>query len=1343
MRLSFCLQVVVKEAFQTEDEEVINFSQLSHVAGTLTVSDRTARHGDPGDCVLLDGSAVYGARRPDGWLDTMRRYSCPIGTAFVVVDVLGVKASRAPLVLSGGAYTGPGFDEGATAHARLHLEEYFHVHTAAVMSSSGAAMSHGASAASIGGAELPFDTVENPRASICNHVDPSIQDGGATVLLEQRCGLGKDRAEDGNGLVTGFAVGGGQFEYDGLVTTEDRYFTPHYHKLRRFRFVGSSDIGTEGDVRAFVLSSSSPSSPADLPTARMTSCANELGCTPETETALDCSCVQICTGNELRWAVVVDGHLIGMLVVGTCDSDGSQTDAALVDQARLATLGAPGSAVPPEVSFYDNVLGDPSFEATGPSRSFLVDRPASGWTASGTGFELTSNPSDVRSGGVAVRMTSGGAALQTVRFPAAPDGDPLPTEVRVRGCSKPVAVTGCGAAGNLAAGCAEYSLSADVTLADGSTMPVPTVNFDPTAAGYHCRETSAASSAGISQIVLRATVRDHSCSAETDGTRYQPIDDIGGQPRTEAASALDCAARCGAVPQCAHWSMWADGGCHLSSSAASRESETGVVSGSCVHVTGGAIFDDFDATVVEPYCWGERSFCRGIRTTWGAPTPAPTPAPSPAPSNTPTPAPTPAPTREACARYGWQPCAVDADCTLPIAGTGHLGSQRTGYGSYTCQIPDIPGCAERRCVPIPQTAFVCAQEADCTQGDVCVNGLCVACAADPAYSRGACNFTVGVSPYHFERSMCAGDHCMHECAYDTHCVRVTAESTFMDLTAVHNTLGPVVLTDETRADLIRPGSCGGTDDFGMRCSGDVVREAGNTERTPATLRSWDANIVQFESAHTGGWEHEFQVTDSDRASALESWQGKGQPIPGQDPILHVGSVVPHSVFDTEGVAITVFSAYNFRLGRMAQCQVKWTTTEPRHPSPSSVLWGATTDPVPNRSTLLVRGCVRWNYNHGAGNGELLWHDTRTEPPTAVYFAAHSDGDCTPWQLNGGIPHSIGMCTVAGPNVTAVIPTAAQRAELYTRLKDVQITSRPYAKLLRTAFHDAATYSNQAGDMKGGPAGCIRHESVQGTAANFGIPFMIDRIPEIVGCGPGKWNCDGCRYGAESCPWSAADVVQFAGAVASAEMGGPNYSASVKWGRSDDPWVLCQGELQKAMPDFNGGHKDGWHVHGAGNVDARLGTTLAATRVYFEGVLGLSPAIWVALLGAHSVGGVAGVGNAKAFVVPFDTTPGDLDSGYYQRLQLAADSGKTSLCPQMRSPGGAHWFSPTANNGGSDVGNGEWMILLDTDLSMTTEPELYNIVKQYAHNTTAFHEAFAEAMLVVSELGREGGLVEVA
>jgi hypothetical protein len=56
----------------------------------------------------------------------------------------------------------------------------------------------------------------------------------------------------------------------------------------------------------------------------------------------------------------------------------------------------------------------------------------------------------------------------------------------------------------------------------------------------------------------------------------------------------------------------------------------------------------------------------------------------------------------------------------------------------------------------------------------------------------------------------------------------------------------------------------------------------------------------------------------------------------------------------------------------------------------------------------------------------------------------------------------------------------------------------------------------------------------------------------------------------------------------------------------------------------GGHKAGWHRHGAGRVAERLRTAFEDVRDYFEGVLGLGPGEWVALLGAHTVGRVAGL-----------------------------------------------------------------------------------------------------------------------
>ena len=130
--------VIVREAFQSsangQDETEINFSQFNFVSGRMLVANISRGDGGGGSgdaeapCVLLDGSAVYGAERPDGWLDVMRRYACPIASvgthAFLVVDVLRVKEGRVALALDGDGHGGPTYTEGE-AHAKLQLDEYF------------------------------------------------------------------------------------------------------------------------------------------------------------------------------------------------------------------------------------------------------------------------------------------------------------------------------------------------------------------------------------------------------------------------------------------------------------------------------------------------------------------------------------------------------------------------------------------------------------------------------------------------------------------------------------------------------------------------------------------------------------------------------------------------------------------------------------------------------------------------------------------------------------------------------------------------------------------------------------------------------------------------------------------------------------------------------------------------------------------------------------------------------------------------------------------------------------------------------------------------------------------
>ena len=62
-------------------------------------------------------------------------------------------------------------------------------------------------------------------------------------------------------------------------------------------------------------------------------------------------------------------------------------------------------------------------------------------------------------------------------------------------------------------------------------------------------------------------------------SKYIPIDDISGQGRTVASDAVECQTRCEGVSGCSYFSFWADGGCHLSSSAAAKASSSGVTAG--------------------------------------------------------------------------------------------------------------------------------------------------------------------------------------------------------------------------------------------------------------------------------------------------------------------------------------------------------------------------------------------------------------------------------------------------------------------------------------------------------------------------------------------------------------------------------------------------------------------------------------------------------------------------------------------------------------------------------------------------------------------------------------------
>ena len=362
--------VIIREAFQSTangaSETEINFSQFNWISGTMTVANvsRNEEGGERGGsdnggeggggsagCVLLDGSDVYGAKRPDGWLDTMRRYACPLPTgtaAFVLIDVLQVKANRISLTLDGAGNGGPTYTEGS-AHTALHLEEYFHTENAAELAqdASGNPLAQ----------ELPFDSTANPRTSRCGHVDLQSITNASAVLLQPRCGIGNWRGADGVGVIGGFAAAaGGHFVVDGLVTAPDRWLRPNYYKKRRFRFVTHAPTDSSGDVRAFVLAPASAQNRSIPPMVTLSSCSADIGCdTVSGASPLTCSCIELCVGSTLRWAVVRQAELVALHVIGACDESGSTRNASLVHEVREAAIGPWPSPPPPTSPPYSPV----------------------------------------------------------------------------------------------------------------------------------------------------------------------------------------------------------------------------------------------------------------------------------------------------------------------------------------------------------------------------------------------------------------------------------------------------------------------------------------------------------------------------------------------------------------------------------------------------------------------------------------------------------------------------------------------------------------------------------------------------------------------------------------------------------------------------------------------------------------------------------------------------------------------------------------------------------------------------------------------------------------------------
>jgi len=653
------------------------------------------------------------------------------------------------------------------------------------------------------------------------------------------------------------------------------------------------------------------------------------------------------------------------------------------------------------------------------------------------------------------------------------------------------------------------------------------------------------------------------------------------------------------------------------------------------------------------------------------------------------------------------------------------------YSQYECKVPPIDGCNVTRCVPVLSSGFDCTVEADCHDGEQCNAGKCGACYETPGYAMGACHQPQtfgqgGTPPYQEGESGCAGDHCHHTCSYDTKCVRILSDTTDIDLTATHNGLGPIKVTDESRATITRPGKCGDSDPggeaSGMRCAAPVHRSVTQRERTPDALRGHNDNVVVLNIYFNQGLDHYIEIDSND----LEQYSVRS------DHWIDVGSVLPDiSALRTDdgiiaGKGVYAFGLGNWHFGRkgLVTCEARYTDDAPLHTS-----WaGVEPDTSLKMSTLQTRVCTRWQ-NRG---------------PTVVTFGNHEFGDderwCTEWGASSTFGNTLpfsAKCEISGSNVSHIIPNEEQRDLMLSNISSAynrgSITGAP---MLRIAFHDAAPYSPpNIGLIKGGPQGCMRFEHVQGNEGNSGLHFTIDTIGPSVGCG-GIWS--GVF---ESCPWSVADVLQFVGAFASAEMMNTDSNqldsivSDLRWGRHDAPGMFCTGELQLAQPDHDGGHLAGFLAHGSsvgGSVTERLAVTFESTRVYFEDRLGLAPKHWVAILGAHSVGGVRGLIQARNTRFMFDKTPTVLDNKYYERLALAAVTNFASLCPMNKKMGHAHWWGPGESAWSSD--NDHWLTLLDTDVAMVLNPSTLSFVQEYASDEEVFLKRFREAFLIIGELG---------
>ena len=82
-----------------------------------------------------------------------------------------------------------------------------------------------------------------------------------------------------------------------------------------------------------------------------------------------------------------------------------------------------------------------------------------------------------------------------------------------------------------------------------------------------------------SMRAMPASMFSGSAGCLEEDSRYSPLGDVNGEGRTDESDATACQARCLGVAGCSFFSFWADGGCHLSSSAATKTTASGVTAG--------------------------------------------------------------------------------------------------------------------------------------------------------------------------------------------------------------------------------------------------------------------------------------------------------------------------------------------------------------------------------------------------------------------------------------------------------------------------------------------------------------------------------------------------------------------------------------------------------------------------------------------------------------------------------------------------------------------------------------------------------------------------------------------